>query len=171
MLEPLLSSERLQARITELAKQIETDYAGKSPVAIGILKGSVYFLTDLTRQIALNVELEFMQISSYGTENVSSGIVQIRKDADTNIEGRDVLIVEDIVDTGATLEHLRELLSVRRPTSLKIVSLLSKRAAKGLKTHVDYVGFEIPDVFVVGYGLDSGERFRNLPDISILRED
>ena len=171
MLDLLIASEKLQARVAELAEEIQADYDGQVPLVIGILKGSIYFLTDLTRRLNLDLELDFMQLSSYGGAKTSSGIVQIRKDADTNIEGRNVLIVEDIVDTGATLEHLRELLNVRRPASLRIVALLSKREAKGLQTHVDYVGFEIPDVFVVGYGLDSGERFRNLPDISILRED
>lgn len=169
MLEPLISSERLQIRIDELAKEIQRDYGDRVILLVSILKGSVYFLTDLSLRLGPAVELDFMAVSSYHGEDQSTGIVQILKDLDTNIEGRDVLIVEDIVDTGLTLNHLRELLAVRRPASLKIACLLSKRAAKAIQTSVDYVGFEIPDAFVVGYGLDYGERFRNLPDISILR--
>jgi len=171
MLELLIDAERLQRRIDELAAEIKRDYDGKHFVAVGVLKGSVYFLTDLTRRLDDNLELDFMQLSSYHGRTSSSGVVQIRKDLDTNIEGRDVLLVEDIVDTGATLDHLRELLGVRKPASLKVVSLLSKRTARGIRTPVEYVGFEIPEAFVVGYGLDYAERFRNLPYISILRED
>ena len=171
MLETLIDSDRLQRRIDELGHEIKRDYVGKTILAVSILKGSVYFLADLTRRLGENVELDFMQVSSYHGATTSSGVVQIRKDLDTNIEGRDVLLVEDIVDTGATLDHLRELLSVRRPASLKVVSLLSKRTARGLRTPVEYVGFEIPEVFVVGYGLDYAERYRNLSYISILRED
>lgn len=171
MLEPLIDADRLQRRIAELASEITHDYAGKTVLAVGVLKGCIYFLTDLTQKIGGNVELDFMQVSSYRQGTTSSGNVQIRKDLDTNIEGRDVLLVEDIVDTGATLDHLRELLSVRKPASLKVVSLLSKRTARGIRTQVEYVGFEIPEAFVVGYGLDYAERYRNLPYISILRED
>ncbi|HLK16877.1 MAG TPA: hypoxanthine phosphoribosyltransferase [Fimbriimonadaceae bacterium] len=171
MLEPLISADRLQRRIDELAAEIARDYQGKTIFAVAILKGSVYFLADLTRRLGENLELDFMQVSSYHGGSVSSGNVQIRKDLDTNIEGRDVLLVEDIVDTGTTLDHLRELLSVRKPSSLKVVSLLSKRTARGIRTPVEYVGFEIPEAFVVGYGLDYAERYRNLPYISILRED
>jgi hypoxanthine phosphoribosyltransferase len=170
-LEPLIDADRLQRRIAELAAEIRRDYGGRPILAVGVLKGSVYFLADLTRLLGEGLELDFMQVSSYRGEKSSSGVVQIRKDLDTNIEGRDVLLVEDIVDTGATLDHLRELLQVRKPASLKVVSLLSKRTARGIRTPVEYVGFEIPEAFVVGYGLDYGERFRNLPFISILRED
>src|SRR5208283_4689268 len=144
MLELLIDAERLQRRIDELAAEIKRDYDGKHFVAVGVLKGSVYFLTDLTRRLDDNLELDFMQLSSYHGRTSSSGVVQIRKDLDTNIEGRDVLLVEDIVDTGATLDHLRELLGVRKPASLKVVSLLSKRTARGIRTPVEYVGFEIP---------------------------
>lgn len=171
MLETLIDTVRLQRRIDELGAEIARDYAGKTILAVSVLKGSIYFMADLTRRLENNVELDFMQVSSYHGGTQSSGNVQIRKDLDTNIEGRDVLLVEDIVDTGVTLEHLRELLSVRRPASLKVVSLLSKRAARGIRTEVEYVGFEIPEAFVVGYGLDYAERYRNLPYISILRED
>ncbi|MHB8635479.1 MAG: hypoxanthine phosphoribosyltransferase [Fimbriimonadaceae bacterium] len=171
MLEPLIDSDRLQRRIAELGAEIKRDYADKTILAVGVLKGSIYFLSDLTRKLTENVELDFMQVSSYRGATTTSGIVQILKDLDTNIEGRHVLLVEDIVDTGATLDHLRELLSVRRPASLKVVALLSKRAARGIRTPVEYVGFEIPEAFVVGYGLDYAERYRNLSYISILRED
>lgn len=171
MLEILIDSDRLQGRVTELGAEIRRDYGSRTILAVGVLKGSVYFLADLTRRLGDNVQLDFMQVSSYNGATRSSGIVQIRKDLDTNVEGRDVLLVEDIVDTGATLDHLRELLSLRKPASLKVVSLLSKRAARGIRTEVEYVGFEIPEAFVVGYGLDYAERYRNLPYISILRED
>jgi hypoxanthine phosphoribosyltransferase len=172
--EILISQAELRGRIVELAQEIRARHDGHNLLLVGVLKGSVYFLTELSLELGDKVELDFMQVASYHGEKTSSGIVQIRKDLDTNIENRHVLIVEDIVDTGATLLHLRELLATRRPASLEVVALLSKRAAREprpeLWTRVDYVGFEIPDQFVVGYGLDYGERFRNLPYIAILRE-
>src|SRR5205823_1175049 len=165
--------EAIQARVAELAGQICREYEGEGRddvlLLVGVLKGSFHFLSDLSRRLTCDVEVDFISVSSYaGTK--TSGIVQIRKDLDTNIEGRDVLIVEDIVDTGATLRHLRELLGTRKPRSLKVVSLLSKLQARGIPSDIEYIGFEIPDEFVVGYGLDFGERFRNLPYIAILRE-
>ncbi len=171
MLETLIDADRLQRRIKEMAAEINKDYGDKAVLCVGVLKGSVYFLADLTRLLGEHVQLDFMKVSSYHGGKSSSGIVQIVKDLDTNIEGRDVLLIEDIVDTGATLEHLRELLTVRKPASLKVASLLSKRTARGVRTPVEYVGFEIPEAFVVGYGLDYDERFRNLPYISIFREE
>lgn len=171
-LEPLIDAGRITARTRELAQKIEQDYSGAidSLLLVGVLKGSFHFLSDLSRSMSGNVEVDFMQVSSYEGAKQSTGIVRIRKDLDTNIEGRDVLIVEDIVDTGATLRHLRELLGTRKPRSLKVVSLLSKLQARGIPSEIEYVGFEIPDEFVVGYGLDYAERFRNLPYITILRE-
>jgi hypoxanthine phosphoribosyltransferase len=169
-LETLLSEEVIKAKVLELAAQIRADYGTSEVLLLGVLKGSFHFLSDLSRLLSDISTVDFVQTSSYGTEKSSSGVVQIRKDLDTNIEGRDVLIVEDIVDTGTTLTHLRELLGTRRPKSLKVVALLSKPEARKHKTQVEYIGFEIPNEFVVGYGLDYGERFRNLPYIAILHE-
>jgi len=170
-LEVLLSEDKIRAKVAELASAIKRDYGDSPILLLGVLKGSFHFLSDLSRLLAETSTVDFVQVSSYGSERSSSGVVQIRKDLDTNIEGKDVLIVEDIVDTGTTLTHLRELLSTRKPTSLKVVALLSKAEARKHNTQVEYVGFEIPNKFVVGYGLDYGERFRNLPYIAILHED
>jgi hypoxanthine phosphoribosyltransferase len=168
-LEPLLTEDQIRARVGELATQIAADYQGQDLLLVGVLKGSLFFLADFSRAMEKeNCELDFIQVSSYGDRKSSSGVVQIRKDLDTNIEGRNVLIVEDIVDTGVTLAHLRELLGTRRPKSLKVVSLLSKLEARKVSTVVEYVGFEIPNLFVVGYGLDYAERYRNLAYIAVL---
>lgn len=169
-LETLLSQDAIQAKVLELATRIRADYNGNEVLLLGVLKGSFHFLSDLSRLLADMSIVDFVQVSSYGTGKSSTGVVQIRKDLDTNIEGLDVLIVEDIVDTGTTLTHLRELLGTRKPKSLKVVALLSKPEARKHNTQVEYVGFEIPNEFVVGYGLDYGERFRNLPYIAILHE-
>jgi hypoxanthine phosphoribosyltransferase len=166
----LISAEDIAQKTQELAERIRGDYGDEPIVLIGILKGSYIFLADLSRAIGGELEIDFAQTSSYGQGKSSTGIVQIRKDLDINIEGRNVLIVEDIVDTGTTLNHLRELWSTRRPRTLKVCTLLSKPAARKVETPVEYVGFEIPNEFVVGYGLDHGERYRNLPYIAILRE-
>ncbi|MCO5298018.1 MAG: hypoxanthine phosphoribosyltransferase [Fimbriimonadaceae bacterium] len=165
----LLSAEQIQARIGELADTIRGDYGDEPLLLVGVLKGSYMFLSDLAKELPGEVTVDFVQTSSYGEGKSSSGIVQIRKDLDINIEGRHVLLVEDIVDTGATLAHLRELLSTRRPKSLKVVALLSKPEARRTPTAVEYVGFEIPNQFVVGYGLDYAERFRNLPYVAIFQ--
>jgi hypoxanthine phosphoribosyltransferase len=169
-LESLLSEDTIQAKVLELANRIRADYNGETVLLLGVLKGSFHFLSDLSRLLSDMSTVDFVQVSSYGTGKSSTGVVQIRKDLDTNIEGLDVLIVEDIVDTGTTLTHLRELLGTRKPRSLKVVALLSKPEARKHNTQVEYVGFEIPNEFVVGYGLDYGERFRNLPYIAILHE-
>lgn len=169
-LEPYFTPEDIRRKTVELAARIRKDYGAEQILLVGILKGSFIFLADLAREIGGDLEIDFAQTSSYGSGKSSSGIVQIRKDLDINIEGKHVLIVEDIVDTGTTLNHLRELWSTRRPKSLKVCTLLSKPAARKVKTPVEYVGFEIPNEFVVGYGLDHGERYRNLPYIAILRE-
>jgi hypoxanthine phosphoribosyltransferase len=169
-LDVMYSAEEIAAKTQELADRIRTDY-GKTPILlVGILKGSFIFLGDLARALGGDLEIDFAQTSSYGSGKSSSGVVQIRKDLDINIEGKHVLIVEDIVDTGTTLNHLRELWSTRKPKTLKVCTLLSKPAARKVATPVEYVGFEIPNEFVVGYGLDHGERYRNLPYIAILRE-
>ncbi len=169
--DPLLTSAQIIQRTEELAREVRRDFGETDLLLVGILKGSLYFLADFSRALGGEVEIDFIQVSSYHGEKSSSGVVQIRKDLDSNIEGRDVLLVEDIVDTGTTLSHLRELLQVRKPRSLSVVSLLSKRVAKGNLFDVEYVGFEIPDEFVVGYGLDYGERYRNLPEVFILRDE
>lgn len=167
---PLITEEKLVWRIGELAEQIRADYGDRELMLVGVLKGSLYFLADLSRLLGPNVRIEFVQVSSYGDGTQSTGVVQIKKDLDSTIEGRDVLIVEDIVDTGLTIAHLRELFHVRRPRSLKVVSLLTKPEARKHETALEYVGFAIGDEFVVGYGLDFAEQYRNLPYIALLRE-
>ncbi len=167
-LDVLISEAEIRRRTAELAEQIRADYGEKPLLLVGVLKGSFLFLADICRHLGQEVVVDFVQVSSYGDSTKSSGIVQIRKDLDVSIEGKDVLIVEDIVDTGTTLSHLRELFSTRRPNSLRVVTLLSKPEARKSPTPVEYIGFEIPNEFVVGYGLDFAERYRNLPYIAIL---
>ena len=169
--ETLLAADRIQERITALAKAIDADLQGEAPVLVAILKGSVHFLSDLARAMATDAELDFMQVSSYHGGKTSSGVVQIRKDLDINVEGRHVIVVEDIVDTGTTLAYLLELLETRRPKSLRVAALLSKGAARKIHVKIDYVGFDIANEFVVGYGLDYDERYRNLPYVGILRDE
>jgi len=154
-----------------LAELIDQELNGEPVLLIGVLKGSVHFLSDLGRCLKSDTVLDFLQVSSYHGGKSSTGVVQIRKDLDINIEGLNVIIVEDIVDTGVTLSHLRELLSTRKPKSLKVVALLSKSGSRTVHPPVEYIGFEIPNEFVVGYGLDYAERYRNLPYIAILREE
>ena len=165
-----ISTETISDRIDVLAKQIQDDYGDEPILLVGVLKGSFLFLADLAKRLQGDISVDFVQVSSYGSGKSSSGVVQIRKDLDVNIEGRNVLIVEDIVDTGTTLNHLRELLSTRKPKTLKVVSLLRKPEAQKVPVPAEYVGFDIPNEFVVGYGLDYDERYRNLPYIAILRE-
>jgi hypoxanthine phosphoribosyltransferase len=170
MLETLISEAELEAKVSELAAAIKLRYKEEPVLLVCVLKGSLYFLADLSRKLDLNVQIDFIQASSYGSGKSSTGVVQIRKDLDVNIEGLNVIIIEDIVDTGITLSHLRELLSVRRPKSLAVAALLSKTQARKIATPVEFIGFEIPNEFVVGYGLDYAESYRNLPYIAILRE-
>ena len=167
--ELVVGIDALQARVSELGAQIAADYAGRAPVLVGILKGATLFVSDLARAIDLPVEFDFMAVSSYGSATKSSGIVRITKDLDSSIEGRDVILVEDIVDSGMTLRYLREYLERRNPTSLVVCTLLDKQVARKADVAVEYVGFQIPDAFVVGYGLDYAERYRNLPYVGILR--
>lgn len=173
--EILYDEPTLQARVTELGQQIERDYAGQSPLLLGILKGSFPFLADLARAINLPLSVDFMAVSSYGAGTKSSGVVRIVKDLDREIEGRHVIIVEDIIDTGLTLDYLRENLLTRGPASLEIAALLDKKVVRKGKPLEDmrarYVGFECPDEFVVGYGLDYRGRYRNLPFIGVLRPE
>ncbi|HUE75930.1 MAG TPA: hypoxanthine phosphoribosyltransferase [Chloroflexota bacterium] len=164
----LLTTEQIQARTRELGQQICGDYAGRDILLVGVLKGALMFMVDLARAIDLPVEMDFMAISSYGASTKSSGVVRILKDLDVSIEGRDVLIVEDVVDTGLTLRYICENLATRDPASIRICSLLLKQRAERPEIKLDYVGFEIPDRFVVGYGLDYSEVYRNLPYIGVL---
>ena len=167
--EVLVSAEQITARITELAKEIDADYAGREPVLVGILKGAAMFMSDLARALERPSTMEFMAVSSYGSGTQSSGVVRILKDLDRDIAGQDVLIVEDIIDSGLTLSWLLKNLKARNPASISIVTLLRKPDALKVDVHVNYVGFDIPNEFVVGYGLDYAERYRDLPYIGRLK--
>jgi hypoxanthine phosphoribosyltransferase len=166
--EVLVSAEDLQRRVAELGEQITSDYAGRSLLLIGVLKGAVFFLSDLMRFIGVPVEVDFMAVASYGSATDSSGVVRILKDLDAAIEGRDVLIVEDIVDSGLTLQYLMRNLGSRNPSTLEVCALLTKPERRKVDLPTRYVGFEIPNRFVVGYGLDYDERHRNLPYVAVL---
>ena len=165
LIEHVLSQEQIRARVAELGARISQDYAGREIMLTCVLKGGFIFLADLVRAIEVPCSLDFMVISSYGTGTQSSGVVRILKDLDAPIEGLDVIVVEDIVDSGLTLSYLLRNLKTRRPASLEVCTLLSKPARRENEVDCRYVGFEIPDTFVVGYGLDAAERFRELPDI------
>jgi hypoxanthine phosphoribosyltransferase len=166
--EVLVTSEDLQRRVAELGSQINADYAGRPLLLVGVLKGAVFFLSDLMRYIEVPVEVDFMAVASYGSATDSSGVVRILKDLDAAIEGRDVLIVEDIVDSGLTLQYLLRNLGSRNPASLEVCALLTKPERRKVDLPTRYVGFEIPNRFVVGYGLDYAERYRNLPFVAVL---
>jgi hypoxanthine phosphoribosyltransferase len=163
----ILSYDQIQARVAEMGKQIAADYAGREPHLVGVLKGACPFMTDLAQAMGVPLTLDYIAVSSYGRATKSTGEVKLVKDLDQGLEGRDLLVVEDIVDTGLTLNYLTNLLGARGPRSLKVVSLLSKPARRLVSVHVDYVGFTIEDEFVVGYGLDYNERYRNLKDIVV----
>jgi hypoxanthine phosphoribosyltransferase len=169
--EVLIPEEALQARIAELARTISEDYAGKSLLLVGILKGAVIFMCDLARSLAVPLEIDFMAISSYGNSTESTGVVRILKDLDEPIEGKDVLIVEDIIDSGLTLQYLNESLRRRNPASLRVCALLDKDKSRAKVLEPHYVGFRIPDRFVVGYGLDYAQFYRNLPYIGVLKPE
>ena len=166
--EVLVSAEDVQRRVAELGEQISRDYAGRSLLLIGVLKGAVFFLSDLMRFIDIPVEVDFMAVASYGSATDSSGVVRILKDLDASIEDRDVLIVEDIVDSGLTLQYLMRNLGSRNPRTLEVCALLTKPERRKVDLPTRYVGFEIPNRFVVGYGLDYAERHRNLPFVAVL---
>jgi hypoxanthine phosphoribosyltransferase len=166
----LFSAEQIQARITELGAEITRDYAGRNPLLLGVLKGACIFMSDLIRAIDLKLGIEFMAISSYGSSTRTSGEVRIVKDLDVAIEGRDILIVEDIIDTGLTLTYLMANLKSRGASSVKLAALLNKPERRLRNVTIDYLGFDIPDAFVVGYGLDFAERYRNLPFIAIVKD-
>jgi hypoxanthine phosphoribosyltransferase len=169
-LKVLISSEQIQARIKELGEKISADYPTGNLHMICILKGAVFFMTDLVRAMKRDVFVDFMGISTYGKGKTSSGEVKVTKDLDISLEGADVLIVEDIVDSGVTLNYLMHVLDQRRPRSIRIAALLDKPERRLRPVHVSYVGFPIPDQFVVGYGLDYAEKYRNLDDICVLKE-
>jgi hypoxanthine phosphoribosyltransferase len=168
--EILVPAEDLARRVRELAAEISRDYEGKDLVLIGVLKGAVFFLSDLMREIDVPCEVDFMAVASYGSATKSSGVVRILKDLDAVIEGRDVLIVEDIVDSGLTLQYLLRNLAGREPRSLDVCALLIKPERRKVELQTKYVGFEIPNRFAIGYGLDYGERYRNLPYVAALKQ-
>ena len=167
----LLSEEKLATRIAELGAQITADYAGKEILMIGVLRGAVIFMADLARSIKVPVAIDFMAVSSYGAAMNSSGVVRIMKDLDENIEGKHILVVEDIIDSGLTLNYLLDNLKSRKPASIKLCTLLNKPERRKVKVTIDYNGFDVPDYFVVGYGLDYAEKYRNLPFIGILKPE
>ena len=168
--ETLVAADELQRRVRELAEEISRDYLGKDLVLVGVLKGAVFFLSDLMRELEIPVEVDFMAVASYGSATKSSGVVRILKDLDAAIEDRDVLIVEDIVDSGLTLQYLLRNLAGRNPRSLEVCALLVKPERQKVDLPTRYVGFEIPNRFAIGYGLDYAERYRNLPYVAALRE-
>lgn len=170
-LKVLISREQIAQKVAELGAQITRDFAGESVMLIGVLKGATIFLADLAREIKLDATFDFIAVSSYGDSREQSGEVKLMKDVDQSMDGRNIVLVEDILDTGLTLTYLTKLLHAHKPKSLKIAALLDKVSRRKMPVTGDYVGFEIPDEFVVGYGLDFAERYRNLPDICILETD
>lgn len=166
----MFTEEQIREKVIELGKQIENDYKGEEVLVVGILKGANVFTCDLIRQIDLDVKIDFMSVSSYGSGTESSGTVRILKDLDTDIKGRNVLIVEDIIDSGRTLSNLVKELQIREPKSLKLCTLLDKPSRRVVDVDVEYVGFEIEDKFIVGYGIDYAEKYRNLPYIGIVED-
>ena len=168
--EILVQRDELAHRVETLAAEISRDYEGRRLLLIGVLKGAMFFLSDLMRRIEVDCEVDFMAVASYGSSTSSSGVVRILKDLDGSIEGRDVLIVEDIVDSGLTLSYLLRTLRAREPASLEVCALLTKPERRQVDLPIRYVGFEIPNRFVIGYGLDHVERFRNLPYVAVLNE-
>jgi len=166
----VVAEDALRSRVTELGKQITVDYAGRTPLLVGVLKGAFMFMSDLARAIELPVEFDFMAVSSYGTATKTSGVVRIVKDLDLDLTGRDVILVEDIVDSGLTLAYLRKNLKARKPASLEVCALLVREGMQRKDPGLKYVGFRIPPDFVIGYGLDVGEQYRNLPYVCVYSE-
>lgn len=169
-LKVLISEEEIDKRLDEMARQIEKDYDGQDVLALCVLKGSVFFAVALTKKIKNSIGFEFMEVSSYGSSTVTSGVVRITKDVKSSIEGKHVLVIEDILDTGKTLNYLLEYLKNKKPASIKLCTLLDKPERRLVPVELDYVGFEIPDKFVVGYGLDYDEKYRNLPYVAYIEE-
>jgi hypoxanthine phosphoribosyltransferase len=168
--EVLLTEEQIKEKVKTLGLKISEDYSGRDLIVLGILKGSVIFMSDLIKEISIPCKMDFMAVSSYGDATQSSGIVKIIKDLDFEIKGKDILIVEDIIDTGITLKYLMKYLSARNPNSLEIVCLLNKPERRKEELDVRYLGFDVPDYFLVGYGLDYAEKYRNLPFVGILKD-
>jgi hypoxanthine phosphoribosyltransferase len=168
--EILVQADDLRHRVTELGKEISRDYAGHDLLLVGVLKGAVFFLADLMRELEVPCEVDFMAVASYGSATQSSGVVRILKDLETPVEGREILIVEDIVDSGLTLQYLLRNLEAREPRSLEVCALLTKPARREIDLPIRYVGFEIPNKFAIGYGLDYDERYRNLPYVAALKD-
>ena len=166
--EVLIDEAALRARVVELGEEVSADYEGRDLLLVGVLKGAVFFMADLMRTLTVACEIDFMAVASYGAATDSSGVVRILKDLDMSIEGRDVLVVEDIIDSGLTLSYLMRNLRAREPASLEVCALLTKPARREIDVPVRYVGFEIPNRFVIGYGLDFAERYRNLPYVAVL---
>lgn len=169
--EVLVSTEALANRVRELGEEISADYADRDILMVGVLRGAVIFMADLARAISRPVAIDFMAVSSYGASTHSSGVVRILKDLDEEVEGKHVLIVEDIIDSGLTLKYLYENLKSRKPASIKVCALLSKPSRRKVNVPVDYTGFTIPDYFAVGYGLDYAEKYRNLPFVGVLKPE
>ncbi|MEI7885294.1 MAG: hypoxanthine phosphoribosyltransferase [Clostridia bacterium] len=165
----LIDKETIRKRIIDMGKQITDDYQGKDLLVVGILKGCITFMADLIREIDLPIKVDFMGVSSYGDSNKTSGSVMILKDLGTNPVGKDILIIEDIVDTGLTLQYLVEVITARRANSVRVCTFLNKEDRRTVEFHADYTGFEVPDEFVVGYGLDFAHNYRNLPEVCVLK--
>jgi hypoxanthine phosphoribosyltransferase len=164
----LFSRETIQERVKELAARISSDHEGQEPVFIGVLKGAVFFFADLTRELDIPIKIDFVRAASYGSEMISSGEIRLTKDIEIPVEGRPVILVEDIVDTGLTLAHIIKKMEAKAPESIKVCALIDKLERRGVSVTVDYCGFRIEDGFVVGYGLDHDEKYRQLPDIFVL---
>ena len=169
--EILITEDQIQSKISELARRITNDYRGKDLLLVGVLKGAFILISDLAREISLPLEFDFMAVSSYGSATRTSGVVRILKDLDYEVTGRDVLLVEDIIDSGLTLNYLLRNLKTRRPASLEVCALIRKTGIQKVDIDVRYEGFQVPPVFVIGYGLDYGQRYRNLPYVAVLKED
>lgn len=171
ILNVLLTEEQIEEKVRELGETLTTEYQDKFPLAIGILKGAMPFMSDLMKRVDTYIEMDYMDVSSYGNATVSSGEVKIIKDLNTSVEGRDILIIEDIIDSGMTLSYLVDLFKYRKAKSIKLVTLLDKPTGRKVDLKADYVGFEVPDAFVVGYGLDYAEKYRNLPYVGVLKKE
>jgi len=169
--EVLLSKEQIRQKVIELGTRISMDYKDKEVILIGVLKGGCVFLADLMREIKVPLEIDFISVSSYGNSSQSSGVVRIIKDIDIDITGKNIIIVEDIVDSGLTLNYLKDLFKTRHPESVRVCTILDKPSRRKVDIQIDYDGFEIPDEFVVGYGLDFAGKYRNLPDVCIIKND
>jgi len=167
---PLLKDEQIQKRVRELGEQINADYSGKTPVFIGVLNGAFIFLADLVKQITVDCEIDFFKLSSYGDEKISSGKVKMLKELNCDVNGRDIIIVEDIVDSGLSIKFIEELIAPQNPASMRVASLLVKPNSLRYNVKIDYIGFEIPSKYVIGYGLDHAQRYRNLRSIYVLSE-